>query len=89
MVILPRERILKNNIKLFRLQKKLSQIELAKKAGVDRSNLSHIERGEYLPTIKTLFKIAIALNCDVSELLDSKTTISDADECGDCEYRKI
>ena len=45
-------------IKEKRLQKEMSQEELAKKAGIDQSDLSKIERGTLHPSVKMLIKIA-------------------------------
>lgn len=57
-------------IKLLRKQKNLTQVELAKKSGVDRGYLSKIENGEGNPTYDTLQKIAAALDCKVGDLID-------------------
>ena len=48
-------------IKEKRLQKEMSQEELAKKAGIDQSDLSKIERGTLNPSVKMLNKIAKGL----------------------------
>ncbi|MBR4178005.1 MAG: helix-turn-helix transcriptional regulator, partial [Bacilli bacterium] len=48
-------------IKEKRLQKEMSQEELAKKAGIDQSDLSKIERGVLNPSVKMLKKIAKGL----------------------------
>lgn len=48
-------------IKEKRLQKEMSQEELAKKAGIDQSDLSKIERGALNPSVKMLKKIAKGL----------------------------
>ena len=48
-------------IKEKRLKKEMSQEELAKKAGIDQSDLSKIERGCMNPSVKMLKKIADGL----------------------------
>ena len=48
-------------IKEKRLQQEMSQEELAKKTGIDQSDLSKIERGTLNPSIKMLKKIAKGL----------------------------
>jgi transcriptional regulator with XRE-family HTH domain len=53
-------------IRDIRTTKKLSQEELAFKAGIDRSYMGGIERGERNVTLLTLVKIAESLGCDVS-----------------------
>ena len=52
-----------------REQKKLSQEVISGLAGIGRTHLSAIERGERKPTMETFFKIAEALNIRPSVLL--------------------
>ena len=52
-----------------REQKKLSQEVVSGLAGIGRTHLSSIERGERKPTLETFFKIAEALNIRPSVLL--------------------
>ena len=52
-----------------REQKKLSQEVVSGLAGIGRTHLSAIERGERKPTLETFFKIAEALNIRPSALL--------------------
>ena len=44
--------ILKNNLKTVRMEKNLSQAELAFMVGVSRNTISSIETGQYCPTAK-------------------------------------
>ena len=61
--------MLAQNIKKLRKQRKLSQEELAKKAGVTYSTLIKLESGvNKNPTIKTLQQIASALAVTLDEL---------------------
>lgn len=53
----------------IREEKKLSQEVLSGLAGIGRTHLSAIERGERKPTLETFFKLAEALNVKPSELL--------------------
>ena len=48
-------------IKEKRLQKEMSQEELAKRAGIDQSDLSKIERGTLNPSVRMLKKISKGL----------------------------
>ena len=52
-----------------REQKKLSQEVASGLAGIGRTHLSAIERGERKPTLETFFKIAEALNVRPSVLM--------------------
>lgn len=49
-------------IQRFREQKKQSQELVSGLAGIGRTHLSAIERGERKPTLETFFKICEALN---------------------------
>ncbi len=61
--------MLAQNIKKLRNQRKLSQEELAKKAGVTYSTLIKLESGvNKNPTIKTIQQIAAALEVTLDEL---------------------
>jgi transcriptional regulator with XRE-family HTH domain len=61
--------MLAQNIKKLRKQRKLSQEELAKKAGVTYSTLIKLESGvNKNPTMKTIQQIAAALEVTLDEL---------------------
>ena len=61
--------MLAQNIKKLRKQRKLSQEELAKKAGVTYSTLIKLESGvNKNPTIKTIQQIAAALDVSLDDL---------------------
>ena len=51
---------------------KLSQNQLAKKAGMSQAALSALESQTKNPSIETVFLLASALDCTVSELLGEK-----------------
>lgn len=55
-------------IKEIRLQKKITQTEIAYRCGFDKSNYNTIEAGKRNPTILSLLKIATALDISVIEL---------------------
>ena len=54
--------ILKNRLKEIRSEKKISQAELAKLAGVSRNTISSIETGQFNPTAKLALILCIALD---------------------------
>lgn len=56
-------------IQHFREEKKQSQELLSGFAGIGRTHLSAIERGERKPTLETFFKIADALGIKPSVLM--------------------
>jgi transcriptional regulator with XRE-family HTH domain len=57
------------NLRRVRAESGWSLRELALRADVSKALLSRIERGEGNPSIETLFRIATALVCPVSELI--------------------
>lgn len=69
---------MRDNIKIYfgrrvreeRLQNGLSQEELASRAGVHRTYIGMIERGEKNITLVNIEKIADALAIEISELFD-------------------
>ncbi len=54
--------ILKNNLKSIRLEKGISQQQLADMVGVSRNTISSIETGQFNPTAKLALIICIALD---------------------------
>lgn len=56
------------HLRSLRLQAKLSQIELANKAGLSKNQIGNIESGEVNITLSTAKKISVILNIKLSEL---------------------
>ena len=52
-----------------RREKNLSQEVLSGLAGIGRTHLSAIERGERKPTLETLYRIAAALDIKMSDII--------------------
>ncbi len=57
------------NLKKIRINKNITQTELAEKLGVDKSFVSNLENGKNNPTLSTISNIAQALEVSVNELL--------------------
>uniref|UniRef100_UPI004057367B helix-turn-helix transcriptional regulator n=1 Tax=Agathobacter sp. TaxID=2021311 RepID=UPI004057367B len=60
--------ILKNNLKVSRSEKGLSQQQLADMVGVSRNTISSIETGQFNPTAKLALILCIALDKKFEEL---------------------
>lgn len=60
--------VIAKNIKHFRLQKRLSQEQLALQAGIDRTYVSGLERGVRNPSVDLLDKIAKVLSIKTVQL---------------------
>ena len=52
-----------------RKEQKMTQAALASKAGISRSYLSDVERGQESISLERADRIAKALNCDLADLL--------------------
>jgi transcriptional regulator with XRE-family HTH domain len=63
--------IVGKRISVLRKQLKLTQAALASTAGMEESALQRIEAGRTNPTIKTLYKVTVALNVDIKELFEN------------------
>ena len=50
--------ILKNNIKVFRAKKDITQEQLAELVGVTRTTINFVERGRWVPSTVLALKIA-------------------------------
>jgi transcriptional regulator with XRE-family HTH domain len=60
--------ILGRRIREKRRALSMSQENLAHEAGLDRSYVGRIERGEHNPTFTVLVKLCRAMKCDVAAL---------------------
>ena len=56
-------------IRELRRERGLSQDQLAYAIPLDRAHVGQIETGKIAPTIKTLVKFAVALECEVGDLI--------------------
>ena len=57
------------NLKKIRTKKNITQTELAKTLGVDKSFVSNIENGKTNPTLSTITNLAQTLGVSTNELL--------------------
>lgn len=55
------------NIRRIRLKEGLSQVDLAKQAGLSPNYIGTLERGIQNPSLKTLERLAKGLGCSMSE----------------------
>nr|WP_294689695.1 helix-turn-helix transcriptional regulator [uncultured Anaerostipes sp.] len=52
--------------------KKMTQEDVAKRAGISRTNISRFESGEYNPTLEMLVKLAEAMDMEICIKLKNK-----------------
>jgi transcriptional regulator with XRE-family HTH domain len=63
------EKILEN-IRLKRLERKISLLNLATEVGISHSHLYYIESKRVIPSIDVCVKISKSLGIDIKELID-------------------
>jgi len=68
-------------IRQLRKERRLTQTELAVRLGIQQSDLSRMEKGEYRVSLDTLFKILAEFRVGIGEFFDeiSKETITPRD----------
>lgn len=63
----------------MRTQKKMTQEQLGFEAGLDRTYISVLERGQRSPTLDTLFALGCALDVDFSHLAKMTQKVMERD----------
>ena len=58
-----------SRIRAVRLERKMTQEQLAEAVGVGTTHISHIETGNGIPSLQTLIDIINVLDCSADELL--------------------
>lgn len=53
----------------FREKASMSQMDLHKKSGLDRTFISDLERGIQCPSLRTILRVALALNVTPGKLI--------------------
>jgi transcriptional regulator with XRE-family HTH domain len=56
-------------VRALRMERGIAQESLAHLAAIERSHMGKIERGEHMPTLAIIFKIAGALGCSTALLM--------------------
>lgn len=64
--------IFARNLRKLRTEKRLSQETLADLSGLHRTYIGSVERGERNISIDNMAKIALALDCDLKDLLSER-----------------
>ena len=67
--------VLRNNIRRLRFEKSMTQEELALRVGVSRQTIMSIERGDTNPSVLLAFKIASALDMQITETFSMEGTL--------------
>lgn len=56
-------------VRAVRMEQGMAQEELAALAEIERSHMGKIERGEHMPTLALILRIAVALNTSAADLI--------------------
>jgi len=67
-----------NRIKDYRLERNLTQDDLARAVGVSRQSINSIERGRYTPSLPLALRFAQFFRCTTDELFQVKEDIPHA-----------
>lgn len=67
--------VIRNNLKKYRLQSGMTQVELASQIGVRSSAISNWEKGQNSIDIDTLFKICKILKVSIDAMIESQDDI--------------
>lgn len=59
---------LNNKIRVFRAEQNLSQEELARKVGVRRETIVHLENNKYMPSLKLAYDIARVFDKEIENV---------------------
>jgi len=59
---------MKNKVKISRIEKNLTQEQLAKEVGVTRQTISLIEKGEYNPSLKLCLQICYVVDKTLNDI---------------------
>jgi putative transcriptional regulator len=68
-VTTPAGEVFGNRLRELRQKRDWTQLELARQLGVPQARVSELESGERAPNLVTILRLAIALNCKVTELV--------------------
>ena len=60
------------NVRTIRIQRGISQKELARRVGVSQAHISDIERGERKASISVLLNIMEALKCSPTDIMKER-----------------
>lgn len=59
-----------------RKKKNMSQVELARAIGISQVSICKFESGEMYPSLETLAKLAVVLDCPLDDLVDVRAIAS-------------
>ncbi len=70
---------MKTRMPELRARQRMTQDELAKRAGVRRETIIHLERGRYNPSLLLAYRISLALESSIGEVFVFEESDADPD----------
>ena len=67
-------------LRKLRKEKGLTQADLARQIGIQQSDLSRMEKGEYRVSLDKLFKILAVFDLDLADFFGDKTVTNDSQQ---------
>ena len=67
-------KLLSEIVERNRKQLHLTQLQVTKKTGINRTMLSHIEAGEHIPSVDQLLALSDVLNFNINDIIVSDTS---------------
>jgi transcriptional regulator with XRE-family HTH domain len=67
---LPQVQLVGRKIRKLRKERKLTQTELSSRIGIQQSDLSRMEQGQYRVSLDTLFRILAEFNLSIGEFFE-------------------
>lgn len=68
-VITPAGRAFGERMREVRQKRRLTQVELSERSGLPQARISELERGARMPNLVTILRLAVALECKVTDLM--------------------
>jgi putative transcriptional regulator len=59
---------LKNNLKVWRAKRDITQADLAKSIGLSRQTINSIEKGKFIPSVLSAMKISFFFETSIEEI---------------------
>ena len=59
------------NLKILMNERCMSQADLSYASKIDKGTISRYVQGDIMPTLKNVINIAVALRCDINDLINT------------------
>ena len=70
-------------VRALRTERGIAQESLAHLADIERSHMGKVERGEHMPTLAIVFKIARGMGCSAAQVMGKAEQVLAAEAAGE------